>query len=147
MSADGSITLTWADGDYKFRTDLGGWREIQEKCGCGLIEIMDRLQDRRWRVDDIREPIRVGLIGGGMTPTQALGLVRLYVDQRPLAESIPIAMTVVMAAIVGLPDDPADGDRSKKNDEPETGGTENSSSPGSTDPEPSSDSRRKKSMV
>jgi hypothetical protein len=149
LSSDGSITLTWADGDHVFRTRLGEWREIQDKCGAGLIEIMDRLQGRRWRVDDIREPIRIGLIGGGLTPTHALGLVKRYVDDRPIAESLPIALAILMAAIVGVPEDPPDGDRSKKKDEPTDGtsGTDDSSSLPSMDPVPSSDLPRAKSTA
>jgi|SRR5215207_218509 len=142
MSEDGSITLTWADGDHVFRTRLGEWREIQNTCGAGLIEIMDRLQFRRWKVDDVREPIRVGLIGGGMIPPKATALVKRYVDDRPLAESVPIAMAILMCAIVGVPGDPPDGDRSKKEDEAPTTsvGTVASDSPSSMDPEPFSDS-------
>ena len=31
MSADGSITLPWGDGDHVFRLAIGGFRELQEK--------------------------------------------------------------------------------------------------------------------
>lgn len=148
MSSDGSITITWADGDHVFRTRLGEWREIQDKCGAGLVEILDRLQTAKWKVDDIREPIRLGLIGGGMIPTRALGLVRRYVDERPLAESLPVALTVLMAAIVGVPEDPPDGNRAKKKDEepkPTIDGPADLSSRHSMEAGPSSDSHLDKS--
>lgn len=106
MSADGSVTLAWGDGEHKFRLPIGGLRELQQKCDAGAIEVMDRLRDRRWRVDDVRETLRLGLIGGGMTPVDALILVKRYVDDRPIMESVPTAFAVLMAALIGVPDDP-----------------------------------------
>jgi len=134
MSADGSIDIVWGDGEHRFRTRLKEWREIQDKCGSGLIEIMDRLAGRRWKVDDVREPIRIGLIGGGMTPSAAHALVVSYVDQRPLAESVQTAFAILMAAIVGVPED-----KVGKAEAEESGGTDGSSSRPSTEPEPQSD--------
>lgn len=136
MSADGSIDIVWADDNHRFRTGLKEWREIQDKCGCGLIEILDRLAYRKWKIDDIREPIRIGLIGGGMTPTDALMLVMRYVDGRPLQESVPVAFAVIGAAIVGDRDDPV----GKPEAETEESGTDASASRPSTDPAPPSGS-------
>lgn len=59
-----------------------------------------------WRVDDVRETIRLGLIGGGLTPSDAFLLVASYVDARPLHENVGIAASILMHAIVGDPDDP-----------------------------------------
>lgn len=59
-----------------------------------------------WRVDDVRETIRLGLIGGGMTPSDAYLLVATYVDARPLAENISLAAEVLLHAVIGDPDDP-----------------------------------------
>jgi hypothetical protein len=132
MSADGSITLVWGDGEHRFRTGIKEWREIQEKCGAGLIEIMDRLAHRRWKVDDVREPIRVGLIGGGMQPAQAFAVTKLYVDGRPLGESVNTAFAVLAAAIIGVPDEQAG-----KAETEETNGTDGSPSRSSTELEPS----------
>lgn len=106
MSADGSITLQWADGDHKFRLAIGQLRELQEKCNAGPLEIMGRLQHGTWRVDDVREPVRLGLIGAGTDPMTALALVVNYIEKRPLVENVPIARTILMAALIGVPDDP-----------------------------------------
>lgn len=135
MSSDGSIDITWADNDYRFRTRLKEWREIQEKCNAGLAEIMERLLRGRWRVDDIREPIRIGLIGGGMTPIQALELVKRYVDERPLAESVMVSYAILSAAIVGPPEDTVGKEQAEESD-----GTDGSPSRPSTEPEPPSGS-------
>src|SRR5690606_21980252 len=52
-----------------------------------------------WRVDDIREPIRLGLIGGGATPTDASLTVQTHVDSRPLPENIGLAAAIILKSL------------------------------------------------
>jgi hypothetical protein len=59
-----------------------------------------------WRIDDVREPIRLGLIGAGTTPTEAYILVSRYVDNVPLTECIGVASEILMHALVGEANDP-----------------------------------------
>lgn len=62
-----------------------------------------------WRFDDIRETIRLGLIGGGMTPTDAFVTVARYVDQtdkHPPVDNIGIAAGILFHALAGPQDDP-----------------------------------------
>lgn len=105
MSADGRVTLTWGDGEHVFRLAIGHLRELQDKTGTGPFAILKRLLDGSWRVDDAREIIRLGLIGGGMTPIDALLLVKRYVDERPIMESIAPAQIVLGRALMGDTDD------------------------------------------
>ncbi|MEO4000312.1 gene transfer agent family protein [Mesorhizobium sp. CAU 1732] len=58
-----------------------------------------------WRVDDVREPIRLGLIGGGITPTDAWVAVSRYVDTRPLTEHISLAAAILLKALSEDKDD------------------------------------------
>jgi len=106
MSSDGSITFPWADGEYRFRLAIGQLRELQDKCDAGPAQIAHRLGVGLWRVDDVRETLRLGLIGGGMKPVEALILVKRYVDERPWMESVNPAQLVLMAALVGDPNEP-----------------------------------------
>lgn len=106
MAASARITLLWGDGDRTFRLAIGQLRELQDKCDAGPAEILGRLSNGTWRVDDIRETLRLGLIGGGATPTDALVLVARYVDSRPLMENVMPAQAVLLAAIVGEEDPP-----------------------------------------
>lgn len=108
MSKDGSVEMGWADGEYRFRLAIGHLRELEDKRGCSAIEVMDRLQARKWFVDDVREVIRLGLIGGGQTPDMARVLTKRYVDERPLLENCMQALIILAAALAGSPDD--DGD-------------------------------------
>ncbi|GGA63879.1 gene transfer agent family protein [Pelagibacterium lentulum] len=62
-----------------------------------------------WRVDDLRETIRLGLIGGGATPTDADVLMLRYFDQTdryPLHGQVPLAAKIIIHAIAADPDDP-----------------------------------------
>jgi hypothetical protein len=54
---------------------------------------------------EIRETLRLGLIGGGTKSTDALKLVRAYVDDRPIEDNRVIAMLVVQAALYGAPEE------------------------------------------
>lgn len=109
MSRSGAITFDWADGAHTFRLAIGQLRELQEKCDAGPQVLLRRLSDGSWRVDDVRETIRLGLVGGGAAPTRALDLVRVYVDDRPLLENVGPAQAILMAALVGAPDGEAPG--------------------------------------
>ena len=103
---NGSVKLTWGDGDHVFNVAIiEQMFELEEKCDAGVYEIFQRITTGKARLNDIRETIRIGLIGGGKTPVQAILLIKRYVDGRPLAESLPIATTILLAAIVGVEGD------------------------------------------
>jgi hypothetical protein len=106
MSRDAAITFTWGDGEHRFRLGIGELRELQEKVDAGPSWLYARIEAGMWRVDDLREPIRLGLIGGGMKPELAARLVRTYVEGRPLYESVVPAMKVLAAAVAGAEDEP-----------------------------------------
>lgn len=104
MSAvlSGRISFDWGDGEATFRLGIGELIELQEKCDAGPAVIAIRLEDGSWRVQDLRDTLRLGLIGAGMTPTDALIKVRRYVDGRPLVESVQPARAVLLAALLGV---------------------------------------------
>lgn len=105
MDGSGRLAADWADGERTFRLPIGQLRELQDKCAAGPLQILGRLSDGTWRVDDVRETIRLGLIGGGATPTDALVLVHRYVDARPLLENTALAQSILLVALMGNPDD------------------------------------------
>jgi hypothetical protein len=111
MSRSAKITLTWGDGEYTFRLRIAELVELQEKCDAGPAFILERLATGRWKVEDIRETIRLGLIGGaggdkGFSPSKATTLVQRYVDARPLQENINHAYAILAASVVGHEDEP-----------------------------------------
>lgn len=66
------------------------------------------------RLDDVREPILQGLIGGGLSSTEAGELVRkvfdeaLARDQGPMFIWCDLAFEIVSTALIGLEDEPID---------------------------------------
>lgn len=142
MSRSGKIELEWgdmagagADGRHVFRLPIAQLEELQEKCDAGPQQILRRLYDGSWRTFDVRETIRLALIGGGMAATEAAKLVGRYIIDGQLADHVLTAQAVLMAAISGVPDEEL-----KKKPEAETTTnpetpTESSASPPSTSSE------------
>lgn len=60
-----SIVLPFADGAYAFALFAGQIRELEEKADAGPMEIYRRLLTGSWRMVDVVETIRLGLVGGG----------------------------------------------------------------------------------
>jgi hypothetical protein len=105
MARNGEITLDWADGTYSFRLAWGQLAELQEKCDAGPYVVLQRLHNGTWRLSDIADTIRLGLIGGNMTPVDALKKVRTYVEDRPPMESVIFAQAILSAALMGAPEE------------------------------------------
>lgn len=99
------VELTWAGGEHEFKLTIELLRALQDKCDAGPLFILERLGARRWFINDIIETIRLGLEGGGLHKEQARNLVKQFVEDRPLTESVMIAQAVLMAALFGSEDD------------------------------------------
>lgn len=106
MSRDAAIDLDWADGTYRFRLGWGELAELQEKTNAGPYVVLQRLHSGAWMIEDVSNVIRLGLIGGGMKPTDALAKVRTYVEKRPPLESVLHATGILTAGLMGAPDEP-----------------------------------------
>ena len=117
MSIHGEIKFDWGDEEHTFRLGLKEIRELQEHkhVGVGPLVLFNRIQTGAWKIDDLRETIRLGLIGGGMKPEVALQKVRRYVDDFPKVNSVEPALTILGAFLVGDPVDPV-GKRSAVED-------------------------------
>jgi hypothetical protein len=139
MSRNGSIDLDFADGTYTFRLAIGQLRELQEtvnktriKLGAPLIgpaSLYNLLVSRDAWMHEVREVMRLGLIGGGTKPVEAVDLVRRYVEERPMAESSVHAALVLGAALFGTPEEELDEGKEMPASQDQTA----SASPASTD--------------
>lgn len=107
MSRAAEVELDFADGERLFRLPIGRWRAVQERCDAGPMALLRRYTDGTWRVDDLREVIRQGLIGGGMVVAEADQLLRHHFDDLPLAQFVTLAQAIVIASVVGVPDESA----------------------------------------
>ncbi|MDQ0558308.1 hypothetical protein QO004_000081 [Rhizobium mesoamericanum] len=135
---DARIELDWADGTYSFRLAWGQLVELQEKCDAGPYVILDRLRTHQWRVEDISNVIRIGLIGGGLEPAKALILTRRYVEERPPLENVAYAVGILTAGLMGAPDEPPGEEEAPSPSEIAStiSQTESSDLAQSTEPEP-----------
>lgn len=102
---DATVTFDWGDGTHSFRLAWGQLAELQEKCDAGPYVVLQRLHSGEWRVEDISNIIRLGLIGGGLEPSPALKLTRAYVESRPPMESLIPAQVILSAALMGAPEE------------------------------------------
>ncbi|NTE44149.1 gene transfer agent family protein [Agrobacterium pusense] len=105
MSRDGSCELAFNGQMTPFKLS---WRElmkIQEACDAGPYLVLDRLLTGRWRLQDISEVIKWGLIGAGMDQQAAIKLVASEVEGRRPLENLVIAQRVLGAGVVGSPEE------------------------------------------
>lgn len=109
MNNQGEITTKWADGTYTFRLTVAGILELEEKCDAPFAVIFDRLSAGKFKLRDVTETIRIGLIGGGMPAAKALPLVERY--GLPLVENAPIARLIVGAVMFGFEASPLGEDQ------------------------------------
>lgn len=104
--SDVTVRLDFAGEERPFALLIRELRALQSVCDAGPGELLQRFDAQRYRVDDVRETIRQGLIGGGLTDAVATKLMRDHFDNRPLAQFVVLAQIIVAAALVGVEDDP-----------------------------------------
>lgn len=97
-------TAFFGDGEKTFALPFPLIEELQRKTGVGIGVLFQRVRALAFNAADLSEVIRLGLIGGGMKPEEALTMVQTYVEARPLGESLPVAMGILSAAWFGAPD-------------------------------------------
>lgn len=134
----GELVLAWAGGEHAFRlATYGQLRLLQQTCDAGPAEILQRLLSARWRVDDVREIIRIGLIGGGMAAEQAMALVKAAIDES--ANWMELAALAKAVLLAGLIAPPAEAETDAPGKPAAEEATAASTSPPSTAPAPPSD--------
>lgn len=109
MSAVGTRHIEWQGGEHDFcLSAVGNLLSLEEKCGF-IGVIYHRLGNGLWGINDVREPIRLGLIGGGLPAEKAMELVKVHVDANPngYGPSAVLALALIETVIIGVPkDDP-----------------------------------------
>lgn len=104
------VDLVWAGGESRFLLDINHLRALQDKCDAGPAWVLARLGSGQWLVDDVVSTVRLGLEGGGMDKDEARKLVRKYIEDRPLTESVLLASSILMAALYGGEEDADSGE-------------------------------------
>lgn len=105
--ADTSRTMVrkfFAGRERNFQLRLGEISEMERNCNAGIGEIMARLATHRFGVNDIWEPVRLGLIGGGASALEADLTVQTYHPPHyPIADFLALAVEIVQGAVSGVP--------------------------------------------
>lgn len=120
------VRLAWPGGEHEFMLPLGRLRALQGNCNAGPEEIFNRLRLGKWRVDDVIEAVRHGLIGGGMPEEEAGPLVTTVVEQGALIPVKLTAISVLGHALLGPEDDPVGEPEGVETPAPENGGSRKS---------------------
>jgi len=135
-----SIVLPFGDGEYRFFLGMKQIVAIQEKCGAGIGEVISRIctgrfgavtetvgsiVEGKYRVEDIVEVIRQGLIGGGegevdgipvtVNEVRAHSLVKAYVLDCAIEPSWKLATAIVGVTVNGYV--PPEGQKKSTDDE------------------------------
>jgi hypothetical protein len=128
MSADGSVELVWADETRKFRIAIGEFRDLQESVNTrrvaigaepiGPSTILAALRTNNAWPDDVRDVLKAGLIGGGLAFDKAQRLLVRHFDNKPLLAHTKTAFLLLLAALVGVPDDEVSKKKIAETEEP-----------------------------
>lgn len=106
MSRDASIALSFAGAEQTFRLGIKAWEKVQERCDAGPEELLRRYMDGSWRLHDVREVIRQGLIWGGPADVAKVDkTLKAEFDDLPILQFVQLAQAIVMASLVGAPDE------------------------------------------
>jgi hypothetical protein len=148
---DGSVVLDWGGESRRFRLAIGQLRELQEAINRPRIAIggapigpktfFHLLETGEAWPQDVREVIKLGLIGGGTPVDMVPSLMRRYFDERPFRESAMTAPVIFAAGWAGPFEDPVG--KKPQAEEP----MNRSPSPPSTEPDAPLDSIQERSMI
>lgn len=133
MSRNGACELTWAGDSRTFRLGIGELLALQDKLDSGPAEIATRLRAGSWRLQDIQETFRIGLIGAGEDAKKARALVEEHIVPGRLQSHVLMAWAIIVNALQGDENDPV----GKEGAAPEVPTTTASAPQPSTETEPS----------
>ena len=112
--------IVWPGGEHPFRLALAQLEGLQQKTDCGPEWLAMKLRSGQWTATEVFEVLRWGLIGGGMGDAAAKKAVADAFDRHAVGAFKVPALTVMMAALYGPPDDPV-GKPSLASEETPTG--------------------------
>ena len=82
-----------AERDFKLTAEL--ITELERKTGRGIGGLCTSVFAAEFRHADVLETIRLALIGGLCKPEVAASLVAAYAANRPLVETLPLAVSIL----------------------------------------------------
>jgi hypothetical protein len=98
-------TAFFGDGDHTFALTDDMITELERLSDVGIGALYLRAVNMQFNIADLIEIIRLGLIGGGTTPEQAMRLTDTYARNRPIDELYPLALDILDARWGGAVED------------------------------------------
>jgi hypothetical protein len=99
-----SIEGVWANDERRFRLNVGEILALEEKRECGIAAVYMRLSSFAWAEKDVRETIRLGLMGAGVDSKIARRLVDTHVVSGNYLLNAEVARSIIGAALAGRGD-------------------------------------------
>lgn len=113
MSRDGSCEFVWAGDERRFRLGLDELFALQDKLDSGPAEIVTRLRDGTWRLQDVQETFRLALIGAGEDAKKAKALVAEQIVPGRIRQHVMPAFAIILSALQGDENDPVGKDQAE----------------------------------
>jgi hypothetical protein len=105
----GAEEIVWPGGEHSFRLGIGELRAIEQKCDAGCAVVLMRLLSSQFKIDDVYQPIRLGLIGAGMSERDAQKTLEAALDvASPYSLAIPAAEILRRFFMWETPDQPGE---------------------------------------
>lgn len=123
--------MAWVGGEHPFLLALAELEALQDKCDAGPELVLNRVQFGGWKIADLYETTRWGLIGGGMDRIAADKLVRRMFETHPPMAFKALAARILYSSLYGPEDDPVGKDSAAAEETP-TGETDAGNSAPST---------------
>ena len=104
----GKISLEFGNDTHVFKLGYGQLKELQDSVNAGPLYILESFFNKTWQLEYVRETIRCGLIGGGMSATDAIRMVKTYVEDvesYPVITNVEPAIAILSAALFGAPEE------------------------------------------
>ncbi|MFN3663843.1 gene transfer agent family protein [Yoonia sp.] len=97
-----NVTRFFGDADRVFCLSDPMIQELERLSGVGIGTIYQRAIAQQFKLDDLTHTLRLALIGGGTSPQDAAQLVDTWAQNRPFAETFPLALDVLDARWNGI---------------------------------------------
>ena len=94
---DIALTAFFGDAQHRFTLTDDMIAELERITGMGIGAVFNQFVAGQFRIQHLAETIRLGLIGGGMAPETAKALCDAYARNRPLAELLPLSLSILEA--------------------------------------------------
>ncbi|WP_170344483.1 gene transfer agent family protein [Ruegeria atlantica] len=97
-------TAFFGDGEYTFALTDDMITELERIADLGIGAFYMRAVNMQFKLADLIEIIRLGLIGGGTKPERAAQLTDTYARNTPIDDLYPLALDILDARWGGKPD-------------------------------------------